>query len=247
MSKTNLDFSPPKGIDPRIKLLLSIILGSIIFQTSSRFFYFWAYAIVIALWLVIREWKTAIKLVVFLVVLVKVEDALLMMGNENAQVYLHLLLFVFQRPAIFYIMGSWMTTKMNLGVFLVGLQKMRVPNGLIISLAVMFRYGITVTDEIQSIRDTMKLRGIDLNILNVLTNPVRSLEYTMVPLAIRSLTIADQLAASAMTRGLDTDRDRTSYLDVKIRSKDIMALASVLTALLIGVYLRDNVAMWGIL
>ena len=81
----------------------------------------------------------------------------------------------------------------------------------------------------------MMLRGIGLTVRNVLLHPVKTCEYAIVPLIIRSMTISDELAASAMTRGLDLESKRTSYREVRLRVTDFLYAGAVISAVIAGI------------
>lgn len=58
-----------------------------------------------------------------------------------------------------------------------------------------------------------------------------TLEYTMVPLLMSTATIADELAAASLSRGLDADTKRTSIEDVRLRLQDyLLILFSIVIA-----------------
>ncbi len=66
---------------------------------------------------------------------------------------------------------------------------------------------------------------------SVLTKPMMTLEYTMVPLLMSTATIADELAAASLSRGLDADTKRTSIEDVRLRLQDyLLILFSIVIA-----------------
>ena len=48
--------------------------------------------------------------------------------------------------------------------------------------------------------------------------------YTMVPLLMSTATIADELAAASLSRGLDADTKRTSIEDVRLRPQDYLLI-----------------------
>ena len=73
-----------------------------------------------------------------------------------------------------------------------------------------------------------------MNTKNILLHPLRTCEYAVIPLVIRSMTIADELAASAMTRGLDLETKRTSYRDVRLRPRDFLAAGVIVIAVFGG-------------
>jgi len=121
-----------------------------------------------------------------------------------------------------------MGSHLRVSDFVTAMQSMHIPKGGTIALAVAFRYIPTVQDEFRSIKNTMKLRGIGLNVKNVVFHPIKTCEYAIVPLVIRSMTISDELAASAMTRGLDLESERTSYREVRLRLTDYLIAAGVI-------------------
>ena len=47
----------------------------------------------------------------------------------------------------------------------------------------------------------------------------------VVPIVMRSASIADELSASAVTRGIDNPDQRTSFVQLKVTPKDIIVLA----------------------
>jgi len=49
----------------------------------------------------------------------------------------------------------------------------------------------------------MSIRGVRTGLLGALVNPLNLIECLTLPLLVRCCRLADELAASAMTRGLD--------------------------------------------
>ena len=72
-------------------------------------------------------------------------------------------------------------------------------------------------------------------------HPIKTCEYAIVPLVIRSMTISDELAASAMTRGLDLESERTSYREVRLRLTDYLIAAGVILAIVSGIVISKMV------
>lgn len=106
------------------------------------------------------------------------------------------------------------TTKID--EFISSMQKMHIPDGVTISLAVVMRFLPTLKEEYGSIRDAMKMRGIMLGGGNV----ARMVEYRMVPLLFSCVNIGDELSAAAITRGLGGDQRRSSIVEPKLRAVD---------------------------
>ena len=115
--------------------------------------------------------------------------------------------------------------------FMLSFERMHLPSKLIIPLSVMFRFIPTISEEWHSIRDAMRFRGIGISVRSVLTKPMMTLEYTMVPLLMSTATIADELAAASLSRGLDADTKRTCIEDVRLRPQDyLLILFSIVIA-----------------
>ena len=91
----------------------------------------------------------------------------------------------------------------------------------------------TFSEEIHNIYDAMKLRGIALSWKNVFTRPMLILEAIAIPIVMRSASIAEELSASAVTRGIDNPAQRTSFIQLKVHAKDWMVLCFFLIAFVV--------------
>lgn len=106
------------------------------------------------------------------------------------------------------------TTKID--EFMSAMQKMKVPDGIAISLAVVMRFFPTIKEEYASISDAMKMRGIALGG----GNAAKMIEYRMIPLLFSCVNIGDELSAAAITRGLGGKVKRTSVEELRLRFID---------------------------
>lgn len=226
-------------LDPRMKLMLVLVFTTATFMSPNTFVLVWNYALILLLYAVRGLWKSVWRTGLIFAVLLLCELLTGFITHKGTKATLGLIVFLLQRTAVFFVMGTWMATKLRVGDFVTAMQNMRLPKGVTITLAVIFRYLPTVKEEFRCIKNTMKLRGIGLNFNNILLRPLKTCEYAIVPLVIRSLTISDQLAASAMTRGLDLQTIRTSYREVRLKAGDILASAVVVLLVVIGLMLNS--------
>lgn len=226
-------------LDPRMKLLLVLVFTTATFMSPNTFVLVWNYGLILLLYAARGLWKSVWKTGLIFGVLILCESSIRFIPHEGTRATLGLIVFLLERTAVFFVMGTWMATKMRVGDFATAMQNMRLPRGAAITLAVVFRYLPTVKEEFRQIKNTMKLRGIGLNFQNILLRPLKTCEYAIVPLVIRSLTISDELAASAMTRGLDLDTRRTSYREVRLRAGDILVTAAVVAAVAGGLMVNS--------
>jgi len=110
------------------------------------------------------------------------------------------------------------TTK--IGEFMSAMQKMRVPDGITISLAVVMRFFPTIKEEYMAIRDAMKMRGIAFGG----GNAVKMVEFRMIPLLFSCVNIGDELSAAAITRGLGGKVRRTSVVELRLHAQDVLMI-----------------------
>lgn len=125
----------------------------------------------------------------------------------------------------------------QIGEFMAAMSKWRVPRSVVIPLAIMFRYFPTVKEDWCHIKDAMTLRGIRLAPGYFLKNPGVVVDALYLPILVTASNAADDLAASAVTRGIENPRIRTSRLDIRIRLIDIIVLLIFAVALIVGMRL----------
>lgn len=234
------------SLDPRMKLLMLILFTTATYISRSTWVLLWDYIIIVALYMIRRLWRGAWRTGILFGSFLILEFLIGFIPHEGTKAALGLIIFFLERTSIFFVMGNWMATKLRISDFSTALQNMHFPKGSIITLAVVFRYLPTVSDEFRSIKNTMKLRGIGLTFKNIILHPIKTGEYAIVPLIIRSMKIADELAASAMTRGLDLETKRTSYREIRLRLKDFVAAGIVVIAVIGGIAVNSILQKGGI-
>ena len=142
-------------------------------------------------------------------------------------------------------MGNFVTA-LTMGVYLVrsttpselieGLRRLRVPDAVVIPLAVMLRFFPTLTEELTAVIQAVRLRRLHTGRWGFLREPLVAIEHIMVPFLVSATRIGDELAASALTRGLGGTRLRTTITDLRFRPGDVVGLA--MSFLIILVFLR---------
>ena len=125
-----------------------------------------------------------------------------------------------------------------------GLYALHIPRAFTITFAVAMRFFPTAEEEIAYVRDAMALRGIELSPHNLLRRPSLVLEGLMVPLLVRASTIAEELSAASLTRGLDSPTPRTAFTKLHITGKDTLITLAFLAALAGVLLLRTTAGRW---
>lgn len=222
---------PILRIDARTKFALLFGVG----MSSLTFPPIWleatTFALVALLLVLNRKVKTSIKFTsVFLIMLLLDWTLSLKVSGGFAALFFSVVRFGRLMLPIF-MSGILLMKTTSVSEFMLSFERMHLPNKLIIPLSVMFRFIPTISEEWHSIRDAMRFRGIGISVRSVLTKPMMTLEYTMVPLLMSTATIADELAAASLSRGLDADTKRTCIEDVRLRPQDyLLILFSIVIA-----------------
>lgn len=121
------------------------------------------------------------------------------------------------------LLGYWLAVSVRVGDFLASADRCGLPRVASIPIAVALRYLPTIAAENGQIRMAMKTRGIRVGVISFLKNPMAALETSLIPLLLRSATVADELAASALTRGLDSPGKRTHARPPSLGAADLFA------------------------
>ncbi|MBU5591585.1 energy-coupling factor transporter transmembrane protein EcfT [Clostridium sp. MSJ-4] len=108
-------------------------------------------------------------------------------------------------------------------------KKMNIPNSFALPVTFMLRFIPTVRSEFSNVFSAMRLRG-----LLSFRHPLKTLEYVLVPIMIRSSKVSDELAASAESRGITYPYNHTCRRDISFNKKDglLCAIGAAITVLL---------------
>nr|WP_255818017.1 energy-coupling factor transporter transmembrane component T [Treponema putidum] len=104
------------------------------------------------------------------------------------------------------------------------LSRIGMPVSVILGLLVIFRFIPVMKAEVKKLRLSMKTKGL-LEPIRILTHPLETGEYVLIPLLLRCIQIADQLAVSAVVRGIQCPVKRSSYYEKKCGLSTISLLS----------------------
>jgi len=68
----------------------------------------------------------------------------------------------------------------------------------------------------------MKMSGLDINIKNILTKPLRMFEYLFIPLIMSIVKTGDELSAAVLTRSMDNPVQRTNICQIGFTFMDVI-------------------------
>ncbi len=206
-------------LDPRTKLLLCLLVNVPIalFQGSSWILLFVGYALLLLL--LSKEYKVAL---IYLGMYAFFEAFGLIssfLPKIIVTILSHLIIGVgLFLPFIAYGFLLIRTTEIN--DLAIALDKMKMPNSVIISFLVLFRFIPTIKEEKQAIANAMKLRGISFGFKSLATQPMKTFEYMYIPMLFSLLKSGEELTVASLTRGLGGEQKRTYLRTVKMGAVD---------------------------
>jgi len=120
-------------------------------------------------------------------------------------------------------MGILIMQTTSISEYINGMKHMHIPAGIALATSVIFRFIPTIRSENEGIERAMRMRG--LTGLKALRQPLKYLNYRLVPLLLSTFRIGDELSMASLCRGLSTERERTSYECDNLRPFDWLVIA----------------------
>ena len=206
-------------LDPRTKIFLVLCMGFSIALLVPIYVEILSAALLAFLFAANGQLKSALKLMVFFLFLA----ALTYLPKDLPGVSTIVLPvgFMIRRFMMPIVAGKYLIDSTPVGLLMNALEKLKVPQSLVITLSVMFRFFPTLKEEAAHIKNAMKMRGIGLNAVNVICKPLLTLEYVMVPLLSSASRIGDELAAAGHTKGVDAPGKKVRYKTARFGLADI--------------------------
>ncbi len=119
-------------------------------------------------------------------------------------------------------MGYYALMSTSMSDMAESLKRMHLPDCLVIPLSLMFRFFYSLREDYGQIREAMKMHGICLR--TQWKRPLVLLEYRVVPLLLCASRCADDVAISAMSRGMVPGKKRSSISKARLRLQDYLFL-----------------------
>jgi len=208
-------------LDPRTKFYMILIVSAVVMMSATTPF-LWGVRIAmtlipIILLIIEKRYTSAFGFTFLYIAALVLTFAFL--SEESTGIFKSLLtgysgIVVQFMPCLITAWYVIRTTKID--EFMSAMQKMKLPDGITISLAVVMRFFPTIKEEYSSISDAMKMRGISFGG----GNAAKMIEYRMIPLLFSCVNIGDELSAAAITRGLGGKVKRTSVEELRLRFID---------------------------
>lgn len=106
-------------------------------------------------------------------------------------------------------MAYFLIVSTTVSEFVAAMDRMHVTKKISMPFSVLFRFFPTIIEEYGHVKDAMVMREV-----GSIRNPMKMLEYRMVPFLTSIVSIGNDLAASALTRGLNSPVKRTNVCPI---------------------------------
>ncbi|MEN2974365.1 MAG: energy-coupling factor transporter transmembrane component T [Candidatus Caldarchaeales archaeon] len=242
-----LQFYPGKSIihklDPRVKLIISFLLMAVTMmyiEVTVITIIIFIEAILSIIAKVFGRWSRTVygaSPLIILVFLVNFLFKISMPGQtislqsiyESIQLAYRLIAFL-ASFSIFFLT----TTPEELGM---ALTKMRVPYMYVFAFISAIRFTPILAEELQSILDSQKSRGLELEKGNIIVR-LRKYIPVLVPLMVSVLRRSYELAEAIEVKCFGVKKNRTYLRELKMSSRDWIALSSSLLLFSLAIYFR---------
>jgi len=224
-----------KTVDPRIKLTLLPIVGFVSFFISDTIILFGLIVFAFFLYAYNGMWKRALRFILFFMLLFCIELGVGKFYEASIVFAIYMFIYFASRMTLIAMFGGYITKTVSVNEILEALNRMKVPRSIGVPFSVLLRFVPTIKIEFRALKENMKIRGVVTNRFFPLLHPIKYIEYTLVPLLMRMIKISDELSASALIRGLDSDEKRVTLTELRFRWADLMTglLVAFMIALMI--------------
>lgn len=136
-------------------------------------------------------------------------------------------------------MNVMLALVLNLSVqkFTGTLKALRMPRVVFLPLLVFCRFVPEFVDVVRQLRDAVRMRGFSVSFGSAFAHPFQTVRLTVVPLAVRTLRMADNLAMAAEMKRVGYAARPTHLAESRLRRRDWTAMAATLA-------LTAAVAIW---
>ena len=185
-----------------------------------------------------RRYKEALKGGIFIIVASIIQKYFLYNATGILTSLFLFISMLFLRMLPGLMMGKYTLVSTDMSELVCSLKKMKRPDQIVIPITVMARFFYTFREDYSQIKDAMYLHGLTTK--RLILNPLKLFEYRTVPLLMCLTRTADEVAISALTRGMEIGVKRSSISTSKI--KEIDYIFFLIMFLLIGFYIRGKYA-----
>lgn len=222
-----------RRIDPRTALLATCLLGIAAVLSNRPEAAHAACAIGALCALAAGAWRPCIALSAAYGLIAAVMALAEGAGNATLVIAVVMLSYMAQKLVVLALLGISLSKLASMQDLLAALQAMGAPQAVLIPCMVVLRFFPTIRRDASHLMESLKTRRVLAGGGYAFRHPALTCELLVVPLLMRSVRVSDELAASALVRGLGGETRPTMLHPLSFGARD--AVVAALTLASIGV------------
>ena len=222
-----------RRIDPRTALLATCLLGIAAVLSNRPEAAHAACAIGALCALASGAWRPCIALSAAYGLIAAVMALAEGAGNATLVIAVVMLSYMAQKFVVLSLLGISLSKLASMQDLLAALQAMGAPQAVLIPCMVVLRFFPTIRRDASHLMESLRTRRVLAGRGYALRHPALVCELLVVPLLMRSVRVSDELAASALVRGLGGEIRPTMLHSLSFGARD--AVVAALTLASIGV------------
>ena len=222
-----------RRVDPRTALLATCLLGIAAVISNRPEAAHAACAIGALCALAAGAWRPCIALSAAYGLIAAVMALAEGAGNATLVIAVVMLSYMAQKFVVLSLLGISLSKLASMQDLLAALQAMGAPQAVLIPCMVVLRFFPTIRRDASHLMESLKTRRVLAGRGYALRHPALVCELLVVPLLMRSVRVSDELAASALVRGLGGETRPTMLHPLSFGVRD--AVVTALTLASIGV------------
>lgn len=222
-----------RRIDPRTALLSTCLLGIAAVLSNRPEAAHAACAIGALCALAAGAWRPCIALSAAYGLIAAVMALAEGAGNTTLVIAVVMLSYMAQKFVVLALLGISLSKLASMQDLLAALQAMGAPQAVLIPCMVVLRFFPTIRRDASHLMESLKTRRVLAGGGYAFRHPALTCELLVVPLLMRSVRVSDELAASALVRGLGGETRPTILHPLSFGARD--AVVAALTLASIGV------------
>ena len=121
------------------------------------------------------------------------------------------------------------------------LKFLRLPSFIYFPLIVIIRFIPSFVNDVKYIRESLKVRNINVNFISIIFHPVLSVRLLIVPAVIRALRSSDELSIAADIKGIMESSGTGKYAQIRPGKEDLLILVSAVLVFSAGIIMEIGV------
>jgi energy-coupling factor transport system permease protein len=219
--------------DPRIKLLLLLLTSALAFSLRGELSGLLLFGVVCLFSLLSGIWKTSLIFSAVYIVLLMLAQILPIHFSSVITFFLLRIITISLALSILF-----RTTEIT--HLIAALRASHISQTIVIPLAIILRFLPSLKQDVVYIKQGMKTRGVGVSFGRVICHPAQTYESFLVPVLMRILMTATELSASAETRGISYPCEKTQYISVCFRLRDLLLMIVMLTLMAAVIWTSFN-------